>query len=111
MKTYLDNQIKLKEPTLGMMCDVGEIIQRYSLPSVMGGAGLKALLKVICEGDPKLLMDSDPNISKEILTDFFELWKPLEWISSNTSILPGSKKLLQELRETSKDIDLLSKQE
>ena len=111
MKTYLDNQIKLKEPTLGMMCDVGEIIRTYSLSSTMAGAGLKELLKIVCEGDPKLLLNADPSISKEILTDFFLLWKPMEWISDNTSILPGSKKLLQKLRETSKDIEQLSGQE
>lgn len=109
MKTYLDNQIKLREPTLGMMCDVGEIIRTYSLSSTMAGTGLRELLKVVCEGDTDLLFNSAPGISKEILTDFFELWKPMEWISDNTSILPGSKESLQNLLEASKVIKQLSK--
>jgi len=104
MKEYLDGKIKLKEPTLEMMCEIGEIIQTYSIPSVLAGSGLKHLLGIICEGDVELLMKSNPKESKQILQDFFTIWKPLEWIFANTSTLPKSKKSLQELRAASRNI-------
>jgi len=104
MKEYLEGKIKLKEPTLGLMCEVGELIQIHSISSVMAGKGMKQLLELICEGDIEFLMGSNPDVSKEILKDFFAIWKPLKWIFANTSILPKSKKSLQELREASKNI-------
>lgn len=108
MKEYLDGKIKLKEPTLGDMCKVGGLIHRYGPDGLTAGVGLMELLGVVCIVEDGIrLEDQKPNLSKEILKDFFPYWKPLEWMNDNIDILLSSKKPSRKLPQGSTDIPKL----
>ena len=92
MKEYLDGKIKLKDhPTLEDMLSVADLLHEYPVSAVTG-IKLLDLLSIVCEGDIELLKKSDPEVGSQILEDFWQSWKPLKFISRNTSIRQhGSK--------------------
>lgn len=105
MKEYLEGKIKLKEPTLGDMCKVGELIYRNGPDSLMAGMGLVDLISVVCKTEDGIKINElNPEISKEILKDFFLYWKPLKWISDNMRSLTPSKKSSQKPQKESEAI-------
>jgi len=68
MKSYLNNRITLREPTLGLMCKVGELIYKNGPDGLTAGIGLVELIEIICEvteGGIKI-SELNPEISKEI---------------------------------------------